>query len=145
MAEQGEETQEETSEDLMLQVTKIIEGGIDLVSGEQIEQGIVIGNGMQEVTIPVSREVLESVVVMYAQFVEGAADNGRPMLVPNEHPAVPEQPRRHLPPSPVPVVSEPGAFDSDYEVPPPSSDVVDDDGFEPGEDYEDSGTGVGSL
>jgi hypothetical protein len=138
----------------MLQVTKIIEGGIDLTSGEKIDQGIVIHNGIQEVTIPISQQSLESIVLMYAQMVEiaeqkgnggiplspedrktvqGWVDNAPPQMRPVERAPVPPHPRP-VPPAPPP-----------EDASPPSSDIDEEDGFEPGEDYADSGTGVGSL
>jgi hypothetical protein len=130
----------------MLQVTKIIEGGIDLLSGEKIEQGIVVANGFQEVTIPVSQETLESVVVLYAQFVEMAGGQIPAVDAPESAPAPTPlvQPQKQFSPTPVLVPQEQETFESDYDAPPPSTDISE-DGFEPGEDYEDSGTGVGSL
>jgi len=139
----------------MLQITKIIEGGIDLTSGEQISQGLVVTNGLNEVTIPVSQTSLESVVRLYAQMVEVAQRGGNGIELSEEDRETVESWKTDEPQmratSPAPVLrAMPGPpaeppEDFEYEEPPPSSDISDDDGFEPGEDYADSGTGVGSL
>ena len=128
----------------MLRVTKIIEGGIDLTSGEQIEQGMVISNGYREVTVPVPETVLADVVRLYVEAVEAnvaAAAPQQTSITPEPKPA-PRPPVKLRP-----VDSEPASPppDFEYDSPPPSSDTDDDTGFEPGEDYDDSGTGVSSL
>lgn len=136
----------------MLQITKIIEGGIDLTSGQKIEQGIVINNGQQEMTIPVSPDAIEQVVMLYAQSVQSGG-NGHDLEPPQDFGefgamlADPPPQQMQATPSPVPQpkVSVVATPDSDYEEAPPSSDIDEEEGFQPGEDYADSGTGVGSL
>jgi len=115
----------------MLTVTKILEGGIDLTSGAKIEQGIVISNGTQELTLPLDQEDVEKVALLYIQMVEASpAPVKRGKKVKEEKP-------------PVKLVQQETPVEEDYEN--PSSDSDDDEGFEPGEDYADSGTGVGSV
>ena len=122
----------------MLRVTKIIEGGIDLTSGEQIEQGMVISNGYREVSVPVPQSELEKVVRLYVEAVEANVATATP-------PKVSIVPETEAPPAPRPKSVKLAPAAPEYEAPPPSTDIDDDSGLEPGEAYDDSGTGVGSL
>jgi hypothetical protein len=161
-----------------MQVTKIVEGGINLITGEQLETGIVVSNGQREVTVPVTRESMEKLAHLYADGVMGLKkSNGKPPPegvvgyganpgdvglvgkgsaggiaggvigvgfedeVPDHGPLfVPAEPDDEEPGIPTPSFSD----DEDYNRPPPSTDT-EESGFEPGEEYDDSGTGVGSL
>ena len=137
-----------------MQLTKIVEGGIDLITGQQLEAGIVVSNGCREITVPVSSDSMEKLAHLYADKVM-RLDKGKeaaPEPLPNRD-DIPEHNTEIHGPVFVPAIDDvekPIApvsvfTDEDYTAPPVSTDTTEDDGFEPGEDYDDSGTGVGSL
>lgn len=121
----------------MLIVTKIMEGGVDLESGNPLPRCIAIGNGKDEVYLPVRDEDLKSLLRLYAesgngnlppkQVVAQAVSNQRKVMAKalDDYAAGTEGP-------------------SDY-AEPAAPAFFSDDGMEPGEDYSDSGTGVRSL
>jgi hypothetical protein len=112
----------------MLKVVKIIEGGINLETQEELPRSIVISNGHREVHVAVNDNVIKELVALFV-------DNGSPRDVdPEDVPRMKPRP----PPSPRPVRTEP-------ESPLESPELDEDDGFEPGEEFRDSGTGASSL
>lgn len=113
---------------MMLRVIKIIEGGIDLQSKEQLPRSLVISNGVTEAAIPVSDSDIEKVIELYVE------SEGIPQPV-----VSPSSVERRLPSSPTPVRK---AFET-FE--PEKPEMIEDAGFEPGEDCFDRGTGVESL
>lgn len=189
-----------------MQVTKIVEGGIDLITGQKLEAGIVISNGLREITVAVSLQSMEDLAILYADGVANditltktSKGNGSsevfagdppgpnpfstehgvhgtdgipnhdpaihgPVFVPvDEVPLAPEIPLSSMPhtagmideilpmtagrvenlPDSMPT---PTWGDDEYSAPPVSTDHIEEaSGFEAGEEYDDSGTGVGSL
>jgi len=130
---------------MSLQITRIIEGGIDLLSGQELPQSIVVSNGAREVIVPVSQEVLKEVVVLYAE-AESAPENRQErsgFFTPEEEyqPEISNTPTTRKKPRLVPAPETPQKEIRDEAV---SSDTLDEK-FEPGEEYNDAATGVGSL
>jgi hypothetical protein len=129
----------------MLKVVKITEGGIDLETKAKLPRALVISNGHREVDVPANDIVISEVIALLAE-------NGGPRAV-QEHVtlddasryAEPRSPRRNVvrpPPSPQPVYEAgPSPFVEEEEGP----QMSDDDGFEPGEEFDDGGTGASSL
>ena len=119
----------------MLKVVKIIEGGINLETKEELPRSIVISNGHREVHVPANDIVIRDVVSLFV-------DNGEPKPPEEElltkAPNVPQRP----PPSPRPASPRTAVT---FEADEPASDSFDDEGFEPGEEFSDSGTGASSL
>jgi len=141
----------------MLTITKIIEGGIDLATREELPRCVVVSNGAREVTVPVPNGAMEKIVQLYieglqvertshanqvVQSIKGLNIVEKAEVVDDLHVRVqPKAPTEHIE-----MKVEVPRETSDYDEPPPSSDVVDDDsGFQPGEEYDDSGTGAASL
>jgi len=121
----------------MLRVTKIIEGGINLETQEELSRSIVISNGRRDVHVPVNDNVIRELVALFSE-------NGVAVPAPASAP-VPQV--RRPPPSPRPVASPTLPFD---EGPPDptfglENQPAEDEGFEPGEEFADGSTGVGSL
>ena len=50
----------------MLRVTSIIEGGINLESGQPIPRSMVVSNGKLSVTVPVPESVVKDLVNLFA-------------------------------------------------------------------------------
>lgn len=123
----------------MLKVVKIIEGGINLETQEELPRSIVISNGYREVHVAVNDNVIRELVALFV-------DNGEPhQNIPvGDSPNAPTTPRRPIKrpsPSPPPVATTTG---DTFEV--EDEQVFDEDeGFEPGEEFSDSGTGASSL
>ena len=123
----------------MLQVVKFIEGGFDLTTHQEVPRSVVISNGSREVSLPVSEGQLKDLVKMYAELM-GAQSSVE----------VAPQTR-----TPAPMSQQVKMFESIEDLPEPegmvtadmeaTGSVLDDGGFEPGEEYSDSGTGVASL
>ena len=111
----------------MLKVTKILEGGIDLETQKELPRSIVISNGHREVLVTVNDNVIRELTNLLSS--NGASARAAP---------APQRP----PMSPRPAATGMLAFDE-----PDRDDLVqfNDDDFEPGEEFSDSGTGVGSL
>lgn len=146
----------------MLRVTKILEGGIDLTTKEQLPRSIVIGNSSgKEVIVPVQEDIVQSIAAMIADDVsrdevmtDEAKDRTKGVIPPRPRleadlvvNTAPNVPADHINmefrmPEDVAEEEVQAAEEllDDYSSPPPS-----DDGFEPGEEYDDVGTGVGSL
>lgn len=119
----------------MLQVTKFIEGGFDLTKHEEVARGVIVSNGSHEVLVPVSEATLKELIMLYAEL------SG----VRSADPA-PETPEPKPRPAPRPRAEQARMFESptpQAEEPTPPADL--EEGFEPGEEYSDSGTGVASL
>lgn len=123
----------------ILQVTKIIEGGVDLTTGEELPRCIVVSNGYRNHEIPISDANLQALLIMYGEVFNTA---------PEEVQEIFEEPKAEFgkteeptPPNPGPVIRVVRSEDAE---PPPSTDRST-EGFEAGEEYNDSGTGIGSL
>lgn len=131
---------------MSLWLTKIIEGGVDLTTGRELTQGIVVTNGATEITIPVDPEDVQRIVLLYAQ---GESPSPReefeaalgPVTSPKMTPAPPATRPTVL--HPVEAPPAPGE-QVVFEEPPVSTDTSDEE-FEPGEEYNDGATGIGSL
>ena len=129
----------------MLKVVKITEGGIDLETKKKLPRALVISNGHREVDVPANDIVIREVIALLAE-------NGGPSTV-QEHVTLddasryvePKSPPRNIarpPPSPQPVYETgPSPFVEEEEEP----QMLDDEGFEPGEEFDDGGTGASSL
>ena len=125
----------------MLTVVRIIEGGIDLQSKRELPRSIIISNGKSEVHVPVSNDnVIREIVSLYVEDNGGGVVAQAPTPTRNvligqnaQWDTFPEEQPIQVP------VRVPPKPESDYDIP------YDDDGFEPGEEYNDRGTGVGSL
>lgn len=126
----------------MLKVTKIIEGGIDLETNQELPRTIVVSNGHREVNIPANDNVIRQLIRLFAEnsepqdriTLEGASHYVEPTTPPST-----DVSRTSL--SPQPVNTAPSLFDDPKEEP---SEIEDGD-FEPGEAFNDGGTGAGSL
>jgi hypothetical protein len=119
----------------MLQVVKVVEGGIDFRSLEQLPRSLVISNGRREVEISATDEDIEKVVQLFAEVASMDSSVGT---------APPPKPRNREPvrsPEPEQPVNRNWGLSQEEEEP----EISEPDGFEPGEAYSDSGTGVGSL
>lgn len=136
--------------DQMLRVISIIEGGIDLEKGKEIPRSMVVTNGTKVVTVPVPDHVVDELVGLFASELEKVVEPApRKMDRP--------KPANHIVVKEITVAetSKPvsaGMPKPRFEVQPlfeepeaPSSTDLDESGFEPGEEYDDSGTGVSSL
>jgi len=140
----------------MLKVVKITEGGIDLETKTELPRAIVISNGHREVTVPANDIVIKEVVALFAENggpkPEGAE---RHLAAAHKWPlghggassyVDPKSPPRNIerpPPSPQPVtMGSPSPFIEEAEEGPQTPD---DEGFEPGEEFNDGGTGASSL
>jgi hypothetical protein len=64
-------------------VTKVFEGGVNLLTGEHISNGIVISNGQSEVFIPVSSEDVDRLATIVCEDVEKSCDKSSTTEVPN--------------------------------------------------------------
>ncbi len=112
----------------MLKVIKIIEGGINLETQEELPRSIVISNGQKEVLVAVNDNVIRELIGLLSSNGAPARAEPAPLL-------------RRPPPSPRPAEAQMFSLEE-----PDSGDTVfGDDGFEPGEEFFDSGTGVSSL
>ena len=132
----------------MLIITKIIEGGLDLSTNEELPRSIVVSNGSREITLPMANEGMEGLVQLYIdgfqrertvhanQVVPSVADE---LVVDAKLKMTPNKSEEYIK---LDVQISPENEPSDYDKPPP---VAKEDGFLPGEDYEDSGTGAASL
>jgi hypothetical protein len=126
----------------MLQVVKFIEGGFDLTTNKEVSMGIVVSNGLNEVLIAVSEDSLRQLVQLYGED-RGNTKADEPEL---ERPLAP-RPAPRAAPAPRVRVEQVQLFESPAsprleEEPMPT---MEDAGFEPGEEYSDTGTGVASL
>ena len=105
----------------MIQVIQILEGGVDLRSGEQIGPSLVLFNGKTSLSLPVAPQSLASIVELWAEAATQVSD----------------QPRlKETAPTPM------GAFqpmEEEEEYQP------DDDEREIGEEYSDASTGVDAF
>jgi hypothetical protein len=118
----------------MLEVTKILEGGVDLATGDELPRCIVVSNRHNEVSITVKSEDLKKILAL---FIDGR-NRGEVGAAPME--LFSHEPRE----SEVAMNPNPGPVMRVVEDAPPSTDMSDEE-FDAGEDYNDSGTGVGSL
>lgn len=134
----------------MLKVVKIIEGGIDLVTQEELPRSLIISNGMREIAVPANDIVIREVVELIAEYAAKppnvSVEDVSRYTEPNA-PATPPRanmanPYRRTPPSPQVVNQAPSPFEDEEEGP---RMPIDEDGFEPGEEFNDGGTGAGSL
>lgn len=66
-----------------LLVTKIFEGGIDLVTGEHISHGLVISNGKSEVLISVTPEDVERLALLICGDEEKTSEESSTKQTPN--------------------------------------------------------------
>lgn len=123
----------------MLKVTKIIEGGIDLETREELSRSIVISNGRREIHVAVNDNVIKELVALFSE-------NGVKDLAPAPAP-VPQPRMPRPPPSPRQVASPTLPFDDGPPDPPFGIENLppENEGFEPGEEFTDRSTGVGSL
>lgn len=142
----------------MLKITKIIEGGIDLSTREELPRSMVISNGVREVTVALTDHEMENVVQLYIEGLNQEVEGHARQVVHHIEDTIPA-PREvvHATVTMAPKVVadhinltlKKKDFESDYEDPPPvaNPNVVTDDenGFQPGEEYDDSGTGAASL
>jgi len=139
----------------MLRVTKILEGGIDLTTQEQLPRSIVISNGRREVVIQVQEDTIGEIVEMLQDDLSRSetkeSDASRGVAPPPKRPdPFMEQMVANIPvdrfkmPEPEVQVEQEQEV-QDYDEPPPPAQQQQDDGFEPGEAYDDVGTGVSSL
>ncbi len=146
-----------------MQVTKIIEGGIDLTTGTELEVGIMVSNGVRELMIPIDEPTLQILSVMVAEA--NLVSRPTPLKGQGQAP-LPEELDKTKEESgctcgyedseemtahnPLCVLSKPPSalkprlVDETSPVP-PETPVDEDEGFEPGEEYDDVGTGVSSL
>lgn len=117
-------------------VTKILEGGVDLCTGQELGRCIVISNGVREQEVPIDQQALQSLIVMCSEHLESdqAPDVGPGMFEYDE--ADMHEEDVGTPSGSLRVVRS--------EEAPPSTDLVEEK-FEAGEEYDDSGTGVSSL
>jgi hypothetical protein len=111
----------------MLEVTKILEGGLDLRTGQELHRGLVITNGRTEVIISIPPEKMEEVVGLIASEFGVAAPRAKPQVV--------KVPNTYVAP-----ISQSAEVFEDTPV-----DPIEDEGFKPGEEYVDSDTGLDSL
>ena len=120
----------------MIQLTKILEGGVDITKGVTLPRYLVLSNGLREVSVPVSDEVVQEVASLLA--------DPEPEVVAQTF--GPEETAPAGPPGPGPVehIRVKPVLVKDDPVPPPSTDV-EEDTFDPGDEYDDTGTGVSSL
>jgi hypothetical protein len=132
----------------MLYITKIIEGGIDLMTQQELPRSLVVSNGDREIVIPVNDNVIAEVVELFAEN-GGPQNQNIPVAdvpsaqTPNTSRAAADANRaQRPPPSPQPVNQAPNPFEEEEEGP---QMVPDEEGFEPGEAFNDIGTGAGSL
>ena len=123
----------------MLTVTKIIEGGIDLLTKEELPPSIAISNGVIEITVPVSQKAMRGITQLYIGGLGEEIENQAPHLPLTSKPEIVAD---QAPPDGIPASVE--TTISDYDEP-PSLKGRDGEEFQPGESYEDSGTGVASL
>jgi hypothetical protein len=75
---------------MILRITKIIDEMLDLETGEQFSHGVVVSNGIHEHFIPLTKEALQPLVMLYAELVEakqpvpssgnGATEQQTPLL-----------------------------------------------------------------
>lgn len=127
----------------MLTVTKILEGGVDLASGNPLPRCLVIGNGKDEVYLPIRDEDVREVLKLYADSGNGKKDQARAQAqqvldLSRQYGygalssgAVRTDPALKLSALPdLPVAHAPQVVDDDYD---------------PGEDYSDPDTGVRSV
>ena len=119
-----------------MQVTKILEGGIDLTTGKQLGTSIVISNGIREISVPISDgETLDQLIVMVSESNQTTPTDAEELsrtIGPPPEPA----PRERIP------AQAPRLVEPDPDPPVLQSD---EDGFEPGEEYDDLGTGASSV
>lgn len=129
-----------------MQVTKIIEGGIDLTTGKELDVGITVSNGIRELMIPIDMATLQILTVMVTEA--NLLDNPTPRkgigMVPEDLNKRPPENLQGMPqlvsvdgPPPTP----PENFEADSEP----DEIEDEEGFMAGEEYDDTGTGVSSL
>jgi hypothetical protein len=116
----------------MLKVVKIIEGGIDLETREELPRSIVISDGQREVLVPVNDNVIREL----GSLLAGNSGSGpvRSRTKPKNAPLAQSRP---VSPQPVAAAIE-DPFGAEAELPP-------DEDFEPGEEFSDSGTGASSI
>jgi len=132
----------------MLYITKIIEGGIDLMTQQELPRSLVVSNGDREIVIPVNDNVIAEVVELFAE--NGGPQNQNIPVADAPSAQTPNTSRvaastnraQRPPPSPQPVNQAPNPFEEEEEGPQVVSDEED---FEPGEVFNDIGTGAGSL
>lgn len=131
----------------MLEVTKIIEGGVDLRTGEELPRCIVISNGHREQEVPIDPLTLRNLVLMYSDMMNATSVvDENPEIFEESTEAVPKPGNGSAPaPNPRPTIRVVKADEPEVEEPTPSSDLIEEDSFEAGEEYDDSGTGIGSL
>jgi len=127
----------------MLKVVKIIEGGIDLETQEELPRSLIVSNGRREVTVPANDNVIREVVELLAEMVDAPLDVSMEAKMRVNSQPVSGSTTPRPPPSPRPVSKSPSPFESDEER--GSQTPFDDEGFEPGEEFNDGGTGAGSL
>jgi hypothetical protein len=130
----------------MLEIVKIIEGGIDLRDNTQLPRCIIVSNSHREVAIPISNAGLQALIGLYSD--RGPVSMSAHYEEPESKTAVPTSttPRNGE------VVQMAGSGDvssTDVSSEPPVQEVpgLDEGGedFEPGDAYSDPGTGAKSL
>jgi hypothetical protein len=136
----------------MLTITKIIEGGLDLATRQELPRSMVISNGVREISVAMSDHEMENIIQLYIEGlqVERKTDAGQIVQHIKETVAPPEEvvktSVRMMAQKPVGHIEVKFQVPSDYDEPPPTMVPQDDeDGFQPGEEYDDSGTGASSL
>jgi hypothetical protein len=126
----------------MLRVVSIIEGGLDLEKNQEIPRSIVVSNGKQSVTVPVPDSVVQELVDLLASEV-GAAPTVKPAPLATRVKIEKSKLETQQLFEPELLTSNPAGFETDDFS--PALAVEDDSMFEPGEEYDDGGTGVSSL
>lgn len=120
-----------------LKVTKILEGGVDLCTGQELGRCIVISNGVRDQEVPIEQQALQNLIMMCTEHPEVGqnTDVGPRMFEYDEADYHEEE------------LSAPtGSLRVVRDESPPSTDLVEEErAFEAGEEYDDSGTGVSSL
>jgi hypothetical protein len=129
----------------MLQVVKFIEGGFDLTTNKEVSMGIVVSNGLNEVLVPVSESSLRQLVHLYGEDRSNTkADEPEVERPPVPRPSPRPAPAPRIRAEQVQLFENPPSprIEDTVELPPEDAEAA---GFEPGEEYSDTGTGVASL
>lgn len=143
----------------MIRVIRIAGESFDLVSGEQLPKALILSNGVREYPLYVDDETAHFVLQMMVEPSSAGdsvgtdrADRDSPAHAPLESPLfkTDEEGRTVVPEGrhgyAVLEDSEPEPVASVVDLPEELEEpVLDDEDYEPGEEYSDPATGVGSL
>jgi hypothetical protein len=143
----------------MILIKQIVGESLNLDTGEEISKGLLLSNGISEIVVPANDELLRAVILLVHEARGGpSVENSRPV---REAPA----PTAARAPTPRKPSAAPAAAAASFVIAPVpnemeehlSSDSVSDfmsgldgdfeeeEGFDPGEVYEDPDTGTASI